>query len=207
MDTREDGKKNFIKSVRVSVRELHTKVINTSSNTKQGKASLKLLEKQTTFCMNCLWKTVVVDRHWAGKFEEWIEKEMEVNMAIKVIRDNILPNLEATAYLNDTIDTSLVSAIDDLVLVVKTGVETFSEEDTVNGLNALEKTNETFSEEDTVTELNALEKTNEDEDINTRVQDLEEQVRELRLLVDDLIFKHPPELNRHALLKQLARHT
>ena len=200
MDTREDEKKKFINSVGESVRALHIKVINTSSKTKQGKASLKLLEKQTTFCMDCLWKTVVVDRGWAGKVEEWIEKGMEVNMAIKVIRDNILPKLEATADLNDTIDTSLVSAINDLVLVVKTTVETFSEEDTVNELNALE-------EEDTVNGLNALENTNEDEDINTRVQDLEKQVRELRLLVEDLIFKHPPDLKRHALLKQLARHT
>ncbi len=200
MDTREDEKKKFINSVRESVKELHRNVISTSSKTKQGNASLKLLTQQTTFCMNYLWKTVVVDRGWIGKVEEWKQKEMEVNMAIKVIRDNILPTLEATAYLNDTIDTSLVSAINDLVLVVKTGIETFSEEDTVTEFKALEKTNETFSEED-------LENTNEDEDINTRVQDLEEQVRELRLLVEDLIFKHPPDSKRHALLKQLARHT
>jgi hypothetical protein len=210
MDTREHEKKKFIKSVRESVRELLMKVINTNSKTKQGKASLKLLENQTTFCMNCLWKTVWVNRGWAGNVEEWMEKGMEVNMAIKVIRDNILPKLQATADLNDTIDTSLVSAINDLVLVVKTGVETFSEEDTVNELNALEKTNEYDVE---LPDINTRVH-NEDDvelhptpDINTRVQDLEEQVRKLRLLVEDLIFKHPPDFVRQALLKQLARHT
>jgi hypothetical protein len=43
-------------------------------------------------------------------------------------------------------------------------------------------------------------------DINTRVEELEQQVKELQALVKDLIFQNPPELNRHALLKQLARH-
>jgi uncharacterized protein YjaG (DUF416 family) len=43
-------------------------------------------------------------------------------------------------------------------------------------------------------------------DINTRVEELEQEVKELRALVRDLTFQHPPELNRQALLKQLARH-
>jgi uncharacterized protein YutE (UPF0331/DUF86 family) len=43
-------------------------------------------------------------------------------------------------------------------------------------------------------------------DINTRVEELEQQVKELQALVKDFIFQHPPELTRQALLKQLARH-
>jgi hypothetical protein len=43
-------------------------------------------------------------------------------------------------------------------------------------------------------------------DMNTRVEELEQQVKELQALVQDLILQHPPELKRQALLKQLARH-
>jgi hypothetical protein len=42
--------------------------------------------------------------------------------------------------------------------------------------------------------------------INTRVEELEKKVQELQDLVKELTFQHPPELNRQALLKQLARH-
>lgn len=43
-------------------------------------------------------------------------------------------------------------------------------------------------------------------DIDTRVEQLEEEVQALRLYVNDLIIQHPPPLNRTTLLKQLARH-
>ena len=44
-------------------------------------------------------------------------------------------------------------------------------------------------------------------DITTRVQQLEEEVQELRRQVQELSFHHPAPLQRHALLKQLARCT
>ena len=168
----------FIQKVTNQVKELHRQVINTRSETEEYITDIE-------FCMNCLWKEEMVDRGWAGTFEEWVPKFldknnaiMDENNAIILIQKLILPRLKDA--LKNVIDTKSKKILTTLVRDVEVWFAISSGDDDVNELNA-------------------------------RVEQLEHEIQELqaqvRALTNEFSSVHVPTLERQSLLQKLARLT
>ena len=184
MNKMDNEKLVFIQKVTNQVNELHRQVINTRSE-------IDSYNENIVFCMNCLWKEEMVDRGWAGTFEEWVPKFldknnaiMDENNAIILIQKLILPRLKDA--LKNVIDTKSKKILTTLVRDVEVWFAISSGDDDVNELNVQKPT----------------------PDIDARVEELEKEVHELQAQVRTLTFEHPPEFHgRESLLQKLARLT
>ena len=177
MAAKQYDKKEFIETIRSKVYELHKDIIYIQRPT----TNMKKFIEHIVSCMNYLWELERTDRGWIGVTEDWKKTAMDDDVAINVIRDKILPHLQAAAAFENFIDENLWKMLTDLVQVVENWFATSRADDTVNELKST--------------------------DINTRVEELEKEVQELRAQVQELLLQNPPKLMRQALLRQLVRHT
>ncbi len=185
MSVQQDDKKQFIETIRRDVSKLNE---YSATHLNIPKKVIEYIES----CMNFLYEVHKVSNGWAGVSEEYRPKKMDDDVAIKVIRNDILPTLKAAASCQDFIDTALYNEITALVEVVKTFFAISSGDDDVNELN----TRETTGLDGIVSEL------------NSRVTSLEETVQELRAEVRTLKSERSPATNeRNLLFQQLARLT
>lgn len=185
MSAEQDYKKKFIETIRRDVFRLN----------EYRATHINIPEKVIEYiesCMNFLYEVHRVSNGWAGVSEQYRPKEMDDDVAINVIRNNILPTLKSAASCKEFIDTELYNQITALVEVVKTFFGISSGDDDVNELN----TRETTGLDGIVSEL------------NSRVTSLEETVQELRAEVRTLKSERSPATNEsNLLLKKLARLT